>query len=264
MNKNKVAITIPTFNEKDNIINIIEVIHSEIPSADILIVDDNSPDGTAKLVEDFIEKNHYISLLKRKKKDGLGKAYFAGFKHLISEGYSQIVQMDADFSHQPKYLKDLIEKVKDGADVAIGSRYVMGGGVENWSLSRRIISRGGSIYSRCILGLSVNDVTGGFKCWNAIFLNKVINANLKLPGFGFQIEMSYRCKLLQGKIVESPIIFPDRTAGDSKMTGKIFKEALLGVWKLRLLGMKVLTNQEVNHHQSEQNKLISNTTDYSQ
>ncbi|MBT6326625.1 MAG: polyprenol monophosphomannose synthase [Bdellovibrionales bacterium] len=261
MNKNKVAITIPTFNERDNILNIIKAIHAEIPTADILIVDDNSPDGTAKLVEEFIEQNIYVSLLKRKKKDGLGKAYFAGFKHLISEGYSQIVQMDADFSHQPKYLKDLIAKVKNGADVAIGSRYVLGGGVENWSLYRRIISRGGSLYSRYILGLSVNDVTGGFKCWNASFLDKVISANLKLSGFGFQIEMSYRCKLLMGKIVESPIIFPDRIAGDSKMSGRIFKEALLGVWKLRILGKKVLTNQEVDHHhQSQHNKLISNTT----
>jgi len=261
VDKNKVAITIPTFNERDNILNIIKEVHSEIPNADILIVDDNSPDGTSKLVEAFIEKNAYVSLLKRKRKDGIGKAYFAGFKHLISEGYSQIVQMDADFSHQPKYLKELITTVRNGADIAIGSRYVTGGGVENWNLTRRIISRGGSLYSKLILGLSVNDVTGGFKCWNARFLDKVICANLKLSGFGFQIEMSYRCKLLKGKIVEKPIIFPDRTAGDSKMSGRIFKEALLGVWKLRLLGKKVLINHEFDHHhQSEQNKLISNTT----
>ncbi len=236
----KIAITLPTYNEKENILNIMKAIHEALPQADILVVDDNSPDGTANLVREFQKQNQYVKLKVRMKKEGLGAAYIDGFNTLISEGYDVIYQMDADFSHQPKYLPVMLGEIEKGADVVIGSRYVAGGGTENWDLKRRIISRGGSFYSRTILGLKQHDVTAGFKCWRAEMLKKVISTPLKLSGFGFQIEMSFRTKVAGAKIVEIPIIFPDREEGVSKMSGKIFKEALFGVWKLRKMGKSIL------------------------
>lgn len=240
MEKRKIAVTIPTYNEKENILKIIPAIHDALPDADILVVDDSSPDGTADIVRGFMKDNSYVKLKVRKEKKGLGAAYVDGFKQLISEGYEIIIQMDADFSHQPKYLPRFVEEIEKGADVVIGSRYVKGGGTQNWNLMRRIISRGGSCYASTILGLNQNDVTAGFKCWRAPKLAEVIKTDLKLSGFGFQIEMSYRSHLLGLIIKEYPIVFPDREEGVSKMSGKIFKEALFGVWKLRTMGRKVV------------------------
>ncbi len=235
----KIAVTIPTYNEKETVLKITAAVHEALPQADILIVDDSSPDGTADIVREAQKTRPYLKLKVRKEKKGLGAAYIDGFKTLIGEGYGIIIQMDADFSHQPKYLPHFIAEIEKGADVVIGSRYVKGGGTENWNLMRRIISRGGSLYAKTILCLKQNDVTAGYKCWRAEMLEKVIVSDLKLSGFGFQIEMSFRTKLAGAKIVEWPIIFPDREEGVSKMSGKIFKEALFGVWKLRCMGRKI-------------------------
>ena len=237
---NKIAVCIPTYNEKENILAIINAVHAELPDADILIVDDNSPDGTAELVKNHARENTFLSIKVRQKKEGLGAAYIDGFRTLIEKGYEKIIQMDADFSHKPEYLPEMVKKLDEGYTVVVGSRYVKGGGTQNWSIDRRIISRGGSFYASTILGLGVHDVTAGFKCWNAKLLEKVISTPLVLSGFGFQIEMAFRTKICGGKVFELPIVFPDRTEGTSKMSGKIFKEALFGVWKLRFMGKKII------------------------
>ncbi len=230
----KSIVVIPTYNEADNIPAILLAIFDVMPDISILVVDDSSPDGTAEKVKQLIESGEKRVLLKvRPEKQGLGAAYLDGFREALSLGYDCIIQMDADFSHQPHYLPQLFEQKVRGGDVVIGSRYVAGGGTRNWSFVRRFISRGGSLYSRTILSLSVHDVTAGYKLWSADILRTVIEKPLILGGFGFQIEMAYRTKLSGAKIVEIPIVFPDREAGESKMSGKIFKEALFGVWKLR-------------------------------
>ncbi len=236
----KTAVCIPTYNEKENIVKIMEAVHKEIPFADILVVDDNSPDRTAQIVNEFMKSNEHVSIKVRNSKEGLGAAYIDGFNTLISRGYEVIIQMDADFSHQPHYLPEMIRKIDEGYNVVIGSRYVKGGGTRNWNIIRRIISRGGSFYASTILNLGVHDVTAGFKCWNAKILKKVISTPLVLSGFGFQIEMAFRTKVSGAKVFELPIVFPDREEGESKMSGKIFKEALFGVWKLRMIGKKII------------------------
>lgn len=236
----RVAVCIPTFNEKENIANILKAIHAEIPQADILVVDDSSPDKTAEIVAEFKKENSYVSIKVRKSKEGLGAAYFDGFQTLIGQGYEAIIQMDADFSHQPKYLPAMVKKLSEGFDVVVGSRYVKGGGTRNWGLTRRIISRCGSFYASTVLSLGVRDVTAGFKCWDSRLLQKAISSPLLFSGFGFQIEMAFRTKAVGGKVYELPIIFPDREKGDSKMSGKIFKEALFGVWKLKKIGKKIV------------------------
>ncbi len=243
LKERKIAVVIPTFNEKENIVSIMSAIHEHLPFADILVVDDSSPDGTSEIVKTFMETSPFVKLKIRKNKEGLGAAYLDGFNQLLNESYDIIYQMDADFSHQPKYLPVMLDEIDKGADVVVGSRYVAGGGTKNWSLIRRIISRGGSFYASTILALGVNDVTAGFKCWKASFLKKVISTPLVLSGFGFQIEMAFRTKLSGAKIKEIPIVFPDRVMGESKMSGKIFKEALFGVWKLRFLGKSILENK---------------------
>lgn len=236
----KTAVCIPTYNEKENIVGIMEAVHRELPDALVFIVDDNSPDGTADIVRSFAKDNSYVEIKVREKKEGLGAAYLDGFRTLIGKGFERIIQMDADFSHQPKYLPELVKKADEGYTVVVGSRYVKGGGTENWGLSRRIISRGGSFYASTILGLGVNDVTAGFKCWDAQLLDRMMRTPLVFSGFGFQIEMAFRTKLCGGKVFEVPIVFPDRVEGKSKMSGKIFKEALFGVWKLKFMGRKVI------------------------
>ncbi len=241
MSENKrIAVTIPTYNEKDTIVPIMEEIHKNLPQAEILVVDDNSPDGTSEVVRNFIRKHDFVELRLRKKKEGLGRAYVDGFSYLIEKGFGLIFQMDADFSHDPRYLPEMLEKIKDGADVVVGSRYVSGGGTENWSLLRRFISRGGSFYASTVLGLKVKDVTAGYKCWKADVLKDIIATELLLSGFGFQIEMAFRTKISGAVVRELPIVFPDREIGESKMSGSIFKEALFGVWKLRCEGKKIL------------------------
>ena len=228
-------IIIPTYNERDNIEDLLALIVLTDPAAHILIVDDNSPDRTFEIVEGLMQSLYpgRLFLLKRAGKLGLGTAYIAGFKWALARDYDYIFEMDADFSHDPKYLPDFLSAIQTH-DVVLGSRYVPGGGVKNWGVIRKIISQGGSLYARTILGLSLRDLTGGFKCFRREVLQAIDLDGIKSNGYSFQIEMTYRAKCKGFRIVETPIIFEDRTAGKSKMSRKIFLEAVLMVWKLRM------------------------------
>lgn len=231
----KHLIIIPTYNERENIESLLELITQTDPAAHMLIVDDNSPDRTFEVVEGLMQSRYpdRLFLLKRAGKLGLGTAYIAGFKWALARDYDYIFEMDADFSHDPKYLPEFLAAIQTH-DVVLGSRYVAGGGVKNWGLLRKFISRGGSLYARTILGLSLRDLTGGFKCFRREVLQAIDLDAVKSNGYSFQIEMTYRAQALGFRIVETPIIFEDRTAGKSKMSRKIFLEAVLMVWKLRM------------------------------
>ncbi len=233
---NKGIIVIPTYNEIENIEIILDKTFSLDLGLDILIVDDNSPDKTYAKVQEIIDTNRYnnqLNLVIRQNKEGLGKAYIEGFKWCLAREYEYIIEMDADLSHDPKYLSTFLESIKEN-DLVIGSRYVEGGGVVNWSLFRKFISFGGSLYSRIILGINIKDVTGGFKCFRRKVLEDINFDKLITTGYAFQIEMNYRAALMGFRIKEVPIIFEDRVAGKSKMSKKIFIEALLKVLVLRM------------------------------
>ena len=228
-------IIIPTYNESDNIEKLLDLISRTNPAAHVLIVDDNSPDRTYEIVERLMQTSYpgRLFLLKRAGKLGLGTAYIAGFKWALARDYDYIFEMDADFSHDPKYLPAFLTAIEKH-DLVLGSRYVPGGGVKNWGLLRKIISRGGSLYARTILGLSLRDLTGGFKCFRRQVLESIDLDAVKSNGYSFQIEMTYRARCKGFRICETPIVFEDRTAGKSKMSRKIFLEAVLMVWKLRM------------------------------
>jgi dolichol-phosphate mannosyltransferase len=232
----KKIVIIPTYNEKENIQKIIPLVLEQNLDLDILVVDDNSPDKTAKIVEDLAKKLNSpkgnINLLLRKEKNGLGQAYIAGFNWALQKNYDIIIQMDADLSHNPKYLKKMLDEIKDH-DLVIGSRYVKNGGTEGWTLDRKIISRGGSLYSNMVLWTNINDLTGGFKCWRNAMLKKINLDTITSNGYSFQIEMNYRAYKLGAKIKEIPIIFVDRNIGASKMSKNIVWEAMWKVWKLK-------------------------------
>jgi len=236
----KIVVVIPTYNERENITAAMTSVHDQLPDADILVVDDSSPDGTGDLVHEFAASHSFVALHTRSTKQGLGAAYFDGFRRALASGYEWVVQMDADGSHKPEYLPAFMRALAEGADLVVGSRYVRDGGTEGWPLSRRLVSRGGSLYAATLLGLPVSDVTGGFKGWRGELLSQVVRRDLLLTGFGFQIELTYRAHLLGAAIVEVPIIFPDRQLGESKMSAGIFKEAFLGVLRLRKAGKSLL------------------------
>lgn len=230
----KTLIIIPTYNERDNIPSLVQAIYSFLPTTHILVVDDNSPDGTGALVEEMRAQDERLHILHREGKMGLGTAYIAGFRWGLERGYDYLIEMDADFSHDPKYLPHLLAKARNGADLVIGSRYVTGGGTEDWGLLRKAISRGGSLYARSVLGIKVRDLTGGFKCFKRQTLEAIDLSTVKSNGYSFQIEMTYRVINAGLKVAEHPIVFPDRRVGQSKMSRKIFLEAFTMVWKLRL------------------------------
>jgi dolichol-phosphate mannosyltransferase len=220
-------ICIPTYNERENIRQIIPAVLAAA-SVEILIIDDNSPDGTGDIVRELAEHEPRLHLLSRAQKEGLGPAYVAGFRWALERDYTRIVEMDADFSHQPPYLVDMLRTLEKH-DVAIGSRWIKGGGVENWGLHRRILSRGGSFYARSVLGVKLRDLTAGFVGWRREVLEKLDLDAVAAKGYVFQIEMKYRAHLAGFSIKEFPIIFPDRVAGESKMSGKIVLEAMAAV-----------------------------------
>jgi len=232
--KVKVLIIIPTYNEAENVESLLSAIHSQVPDASILIVDDNSPDGTADIVEKLKESDPRLDILRRPGKMGLGSAYIAGFKYALARDFEAVFEMDADFSHNPAYLPKFLEALKE-ADLVLGSRYVEGGGVENWPLPRKFISIGGSVYSRVILNIPYHDVTGGFKCFRRKTLEALGLDSVRSEGYSFQIEMTYRAHKKGFKIKEIPIIFSDRVGGKSKMSWKIFLEAIYRVWQIRFL-----------------------------
>lgn len=238
MEDRKIVI-IPTYNERENIENIIRKVFSLEGGYDILIIDDGSPDGTAGIVkrlqQEFPERLHMIE---RPGKMGLGTAYITGFKWSIDKGYDYTFEMDADFSHNPEDLPRLYQACKDGADLAIGSRYCDGISVINWPIGRIIMSYYASVYVRTILGMKVYDCTAGFKCYSNKVLRTIDLDKVEMKGYGFQIEMKYTTYKLGFKITEVPIIFVNRKAGTSKMSGGIFGEAFWGVIKLRFRKLK--------------------------
>jgi|SRR5579862_2743531 len=230
-------VVIPTYNERECLTQIVPAVRAAVPAADILVVDDNSPDGTGALADELAAADPRVRVLHRVRKEGLGAAYLAAFKFALdaeeSAGWKRIVQMDADFSHDPKDVPRLLAALDGGAGLAIGSRYTEGGGTENWGLGRRLISRGGGIYAQTVLGVSVRDLTAGFKAWNASTLRGIDLDAVSAMGYGFQIEMTFRALRGGFRVVEVPIKFVDRRVGQSKMSGTIFFEALTLVWSLR-------------------------------
>lgn len=226
-------VVVPTYNEKANIEELTEKILS-YEWLHVLVVDDNSPDGTAEKAEGMQDKYPgRLFLIKRSGKMGLGTAYLEGFRWALARDYEAVFEMDADFSHNPDYLPDFKREIEKGADLVLGSRYVKGGGVMHWGLLRKLISRGGSLYARTILSVDINDLTGGFKCFRRSVLEKIDFSNIKSNGYSFQIEMTYRTLQKGFKVTEIPIIFEDRTLGTSKMSKKIFMEAVFMVWCMR-------------------------------
>ena len=228
-------VIIPTYNEKENIREIILAILSLPRSFDVLIIDDNSPDGTAEIVKSLQHKHSRVHLIQREAKLGLGTAYLTGFKWALDNGYEYIFEMDADFSHDPADLVRLLDACENqGADLAIGSRYKAGVNVVNWPLGRVIMSYAASIYVRIITGMKVKDTTAGFKCYRQEVLKTIELDKIKSKGYAFQIEMKFTAWKYRFKIVEVPIVFTDRKLGSSKMSGGIFNEALWGVIKMKL------------------------------
>lgn len=228
-------VIIPTYQEKENIEMIIRAISSLPVPFDILIIDDNSPDGTAKIVKNLSLTFPNLHLIERPGKLGLGTAYITGFKWAVEKGYTYIYEMDADFSHDPNDLVRLYKTCSEqGADVAIGSRYISGVNVVNWPLSRVLMSYFASIYVRWVTGMKIKDTTAGFICYKKEVLENIKPHHIKAIGYGFQIEMKFTAYKLGYRIVEVPIIFTDRKLGSSKMSGGIFNEALWGVLRMKL------------------------------
>jgi dolichol-phosphate mannosyltransferase len=229
----KTLIVTPTYNEKDNLPRFIDAVRGAAPEAHILIVDDGSPDGTGDIADAIAKKDPNVRVMHRAGKQGLGTAYVQAFTKGLGEGYEQFFEMDADLSHDVKYLPGFFRALDDGADVVIGSRNIPGGGVEGWGIGRHLISKGGSIYSRTILGLPVKDLTSGYKAFSRRALEAIDLPTVRSNGYSFQIEMTFRAILRGMKVKEVPIVFVDRTAGASKMSRKIFLEAVGVVWRLR-------------------------------
>ena len=228
-------VIIPTYKEKENVEAIIKAISSLSVPFDILIIDDNSPDGTADIVKNLQLSFPNLFIIERPGKLGLGTAYITGFKWALEKSYNYIYEMDADFSHDPRDLVRLSKACKeDGADVAIGSRYISGVNVVNWPLSRVLMSYVASIYVRTITGMRIMDTTAGFKCYKREVLENIKPDHIRSVGYGFQIEMKFTAWKLGYKIVEIPIIFTDRKLGASKMSGGIFNEALWGVLRMKI------------------------------
>ncbi len=226
------VVIIPTYCEGDNIARIVPAV-LEALDCDVLVVDDESPDGTGQLADELAAADGRVAVLHRTGRPrGLGCAYRDGFALALARGCSFVIQMDADFSHDPAHLPALREAAED-ADLVIGSRYVPGGGAPDWTPIRRLVSRGGSLYSRLILGLPVRDVTGGFKCWRSDALRAVDPSTASARGFAFQIEMNHRAVRAGLRVVEVPILFCDRERGKSKMSARIFVEGLFAVWRIR-------------------------------
>lgn len=228
----KICVVIPTYNEKNNIAKLLELIFSQaIEGLNVLVVDDNSPDGTGELVEALRVGNLRLNILHRTTKSGLGRAYIDGFKQALATGADLILEMDADLSHDPKYLPAILAAAEQ-YDLVIGSRYIRGGGVDNWSLGRRLISRFGNLYARVILGLSVSDLTGGYKCYRRKVLETIGLDNLSSVGYNFQIETTYEAIKSGFSVGEVPIVFVERASGKSKFSLAIMLESF---WKVLIL-----------------------------
>jgi dolichol-phosphate mannosyltransferase len=232
-------LVLPTYNEAENIERIV---HAALPELErtgehrVLIVDDGSPDGTGRIADRLAEEHGEVEVLHRTAKEGLGRAYVAGFERALAGGAGRIMEMDSDFSHDPRDIPRLVEATRQGADLALGSRYVPGGGVENWGLGRRFVSRGGCVYAQAILRVPVRDLTGGFKCFKREVLESIGIEEMHADGYGFQIELTYRALKKGFHVREVPIVFHERRAGESKMSARIAVEA---VWKVPALKLRL-------------------------
>jgi dolichol-phosphate mannosyltransferase len=231
----KAVVCLPTYNERENLEPMLRALGDK--QVRVLVIDDSSPDGTGELADRLAAELGYVDVLHRPHKEGLGPAYLAGFRRALASDAELVLEMDCDFSHDPEYLPHLIAAVEAGADVALGSRYVPGGGVRNWGLLRRLISAGGSFYARLILGVNVRDLTGGFKCYRRAVLEAIDLGAVDSKGYAFQIETTYRALRAGFKVVEVPITFADREVGGSKMSKAIVAEA---IWKVPGLRLKAL------------------------
>lgn len=234
----RALVIVPTYNERENITRLIGAILDQDERLEILVVDDGSPDGTGEIVEALIELEQRVRIIKRPRKMGLGTAYIAGFRWALERGYDIVFEMDADFSHDPAHLPQFLRAVED-ADVVLGSRYRNGKvTVVNWPIKRLLLSYFANVYARVVTGLPVWDATGGFKCFRRKVLQAIDLSHVKSNGYAFQIEMSFRAWRKHFRIVEIPIVFVDRTEGQSKMSGSIVREAIWMVWRLRLWALR--------------------------
>ncbi len=226
-------LVLPTYNEAENVAPFVAAVLAKLPaSARVLVVDDNSPDGTGELADRLAEAEERVSVLHRPAKEGLGPAYVAGFRRALASGAGLVLEMDSDFSHDPAYLPRLLE-ASERADLVLGSRYVPGGGVSDWGPLRQAISRGGSAYARLVLGIGVRDLTGGFKCFRREVLEAIDLDTIQARGYAFQVEMTYRAVRAGFRVAEVPIVFRERRVGTSKMDGSIVAEAIWQVPRLR-------------------------------
>jgi dolichol-phosphate mannosyltransferase len=231
-----VLVVTPTYDERDNLPTFVASIHAVLPEAHVLVVDDASPDGTGKLADEMAARDPRVAVLHRPGKRGLGTAYRDGFGWALARGYDIVIEMDADLSHDARYLPSFLQAIERGADVVVGSRGVEGGGVVGWGPFRHGLSRGGSWYSRTILGVSIRDMTTGFKAYTRRALSAIETPSLCSNGYAFQIETTYRALRRGLRVVEVPIVFVDRRAGRSKLDRRVFLEAVTMVWRLRAAG----------------------------
>jgi dolichol-phosphate mannosyltransferase len=229
----RATVCLPTYNERENLLRMIEALRDVLRDGDrVLVIDDNSPDGTGAIADTLAAEHPFVDVLHRQEKEGLGRAYVAGFRRALADGAELVLEMDCDFSHSPADVPRLIEAAESGADLVLGSRYVPGGGTRNWGLARRLISRGGSVYTALFLRMGVKDPTGGFKCFRRRVLEQLELDAVTPRGYAFQIEMTYRAKQAGFKVVEIPITFVDRVVGQSKMSRSVVLEA---IWRVPLL-----------------------------
>jgi dolichol-phosphate mannosyltransferase len=229
-------VCVPTYNERNNLPQILPAILLQDPRLDVLVIDDGSPDGTGDLADRMAADESRIQVLHRAAKEGLGRAYLAGFRWALDAGYDYVLEMDADFSHDPKFLPAFMDAIQD-ADLVIGSRYSQGVNVINWPMARLLLSLGANQYAKFVTGLRVDDLTGGFKCFRRAALEAIDFSRVRSNGYAFQIEMSFRAWKKGFRIKEIPIVFTDRVEGQSKMSKKIVREAIWMVWSLRLRSM---------------------------
>ncbi|MCG8557053.1 MAG: polyprenol monophosphomannose synthase [Proteobacteria bacterium] len=229
----RVLIVTPTYNERDNLEPFVRAALAALSHACVLVVDDASPDGTGRLADTMAAQDSRVKVIHRAGKRGLGSAYLDGFRWALGRDFDVIVQMDTDMSHDPAYLPELLARIEDGTDVVLGSRNVRGGGIEGWGLGRHALSKGGSLYSRLVLGVGIRDLTTGFKAFRREVLERIDLESVRSEGYAFQIELTYRALHHGFRVVEVPITFVDRRVGQSKMSRKVFMEAVWMVWALR-------------------------------
>jgi dolichol-phosphate mannosyltransferase len=232
MTARRALVCLPTYDEAESLRPMVAAILAAVPSVEILVVDDDSPDGTGRIADALAAADPRVHVLHRAAREGLGRAYLAAFAWALARDYRLVLEMDCDFSHDPRHLPRMLAAA-DGADLVLGSRYVEGGGTVNWGLRRRLLSRGGSLYARAILGLSIRDLTGGFKCFRREVLEAIDLASVRSLGYAFQVELTWRAVRMGFRVEEIPIVFEDRRVGRSKMSRRIVAEAVGRIWAMR-------------------------------